>query len=81
MLAGIIAQLLPARRLGFVQPTNGGIPILFQAISVEGVPFADLCERQAVTYTLERDPKGRGPRAIRIRPIDCPPPPEAVPAL
>ena len=73
MLSGIITQLLPARRLGFVRAREGGIPLLFNALSVEGVYFQDLSEGQEVTYTLERDPLGRGARATHVRPITSPP--------
>jgi cold shock CspA family protein len=73
MLSGVITQLLPAQRLGFVRPTAGGIPLLFRALTVEGVRFEELLEGQAVTYVLERDPLGRGARAVRVRPVDCPP--------
>jgi len=70
--AGIITQLVPARRLGFVQPAVGGISLLFNELAVEGVSFDDLHEGQAVTYTLERDRQGRGARAIHVRPSDSP---------
>jgi cold shock CspA family protein len=73
MLDGIITQLIPARRMGFVRPTGGGVPLLFGALAVEGVHFAELVEGQVVTYTLEKDRLGRGPRATHVRPIDCPP--------
>lgn len=74
MLSGTVTQLLRPKRLGFVQPAGGGIPLLFRALAVEGVLFDDLAEGQAVTYTLERDLQGRGARAMHVRPIDCPPP-------
>jgi cold shock CspA family protein len=70
MTPGIITQLLPARRLGFVRPAVGGIPLLFNAAAVEEVSFEDLREGQAVTYSLERDRLGRGARAIHVRPTD-----------
>ena len=73
MLSGTVTQLLRPKRLGFLQPTAGGIPLLFRALAVEGVYFDDLAEGQAVTYTLERDLQGRGARAMHVRPVDCPP--------
>jgi len=73
MLNGTVTQLLQGKRLGFVQPARGGIPLLFQALAVEGVHFEDLTEGQAVTYTMERDLQGRGARAIHVRPVACPP--------
>ena len=73
MTPGIITQLLPARRLGFVRPAGGGIPLLFNAAAVDEVSFDDLREGQAVTYSLERDRLGRGARAIHIRPTDAAP--------
>src|SRR5215210_3303436 len=71
MTPGIITQLLPARRLGFLRPTLGGIPLLFNAAAVEEGSFDDLREGQAVTYALERDRLGRGARAIHVRPADA----------
>jgi cold shock CspA family protein len=70
---GIITQLLPARRLGFVRPAVGGIPLLFNAAAVDEVSFDELREGQAVTYALERDRLGRGARAIHVRPTDASP--------
>jgi cold shock CspA family protein len=72
MTSGIITQLLLPRRLGFVRPAVGGIPLLFNESAVEGVSFDDLAEGQAVTYALERDRLGRGARAIHVRPTDSP---------
>jgi cold shock CspA family protein len=74
MLSGTISELIPARRLGFVRPALGGIPLLFRAVAVEGAYFDDLTEGQSVTYTLERDFAGRGARAIHVRPVTSPPP-------
>ncbi len=73
MLTGTIAQLLRPKRLGFVLPVGGGIPLLFRALMVEGVAYDDLAEGQAVTYAMERDLQGRGARAIHVRPVDCAP--------
>jgi CspA family cold shock protein len=73
MTPGIITQLLPARRLGFVQPAGGGIPLLFNAAAVDVVSFDELREGQRVTYSLERDRLGRGARAIHVRPADASP--------
>jgi cold shock CspA family protein len=70
MQRGTVTQLLPGQRLGFVQPTGSGIPVLFRAIAVEGVNYDDLTVGQAVTYTLERDLLGRGARALHVRPAD-----------
>jgi cold shock CspA family protein len=70
MLSGTVTQLLQGKRLGFVRPVGGGIPLLFRALAVEGVLFDDLSEGQAVTYTMERDLQGRGARAIHVRPVE-----------
>lgn len=70
MLSGVITRLLSTERLGYVRPSLGGVPLLFRALAVEGVLFNQLTEGQSVTYTLERDPQGRGPRAVRVRPVD-----------
>lgn len=68
MLPGIITDLMPAKRLGYVQPTAGGVPLLFNALAVEGAWFTELTLGQLVTYSLERDPLGRGARAVKVRP-------------
>lgn len=72
MLSGIITRLLPTQGLGYVRPVAGGVAILFRALAVEGDAFAELTEGQAVTYSLERDLLGRGPRATQVRPVPCP---------
>ncbi|HZR97734.1 MAG TPA: cold shock domain-containing protein [Chloroflexota bacterium] len=77
MLSGTVTQLLPGKRLGFVRPAVGGIPVLFRALAVEGIRFDELTEGQAVTYTLERDLQGRGARAIHVRPVEGPAAPAA----
>ena len=65
MPAGIITQLVPARRLGFVRPAVGGIPLLFNELAVEGVSFDDLHEGQAVTFDRGQGPKG--PRGENVK--------------
>jgi cold shock CspA family protein len=74
VLNGTVTQLLREQRLGFLQPSLGGISLLFRAVAVEGAYFDDLSEGQAVTYTLERDMQGRGARAVRVRPLTASPP-------
>jgi cold shock CspA family protein len=73
MLSGTITQLVADRRFGYVRPTTGGVPLLFMAVAVEAVLFDELVEGQAVTYTLVRDPLGRGPRATHVRPVAAAP--------
>ena len=83
MLSGTITRLITDRRLGFLRPSVGGVSLLFRAITVEGVRFDELVAGQAVTYTLERDRQGRGPRAVHVRPVSpslaAPPPARAEP--
>jgi cold shock CspA family protein len=80
VLNGTVTQLLREQRLGFLQPSLGGISLLFRAVAVEGAYFDDLSEGQAVTYTLERDMQGRGARAVRVRPLSSQPPATAADA-
>jgi CspA family cold shock protein len=63
---GTIKRLIADKGYGFIL-TESGSDLFFHMSNVEGTSFESLQERQRVTYTEGRGPKG--PRAESVRPI------------
>ncbi|MGH2353488.1 MAG: cold-shock protein [Chloroflexota bacterium] len=70
MQSGSIVRLVPQRGFGFIR-TADGQEVFFHATGVVGnTPFDYLQEGQAVTFDVEQDTRGRGERAVNVRPAD-----------
>jgi CspA family cold shock protein len=67
MASGTIVRLVRDRGFGFIHTENGQ-EIFFHATGVEGTPYDNLQEGQQVTFEKEQDTRGRGERAVRVRP-------------
>ena len=68
MASGTIVRLVRDRGFGFIR-TDDGQEVFFHATGVEGTtPFDNLSEGQMVTFDKEQDTRGRGERAVRVRP-------------
>ncbi len=69
MATGSIVRLVRDRGFGFIRAENGS-EIFFHATGVTGgTPYDNLQEGQTVTYDQERDTRGRGERAVNVRPV------------
>ncbi len=73
MAEGVIKKLVVDRGFGFIQ--TSGIrksDVFFHFSAVEGARFEDLHEGQSVEYELSSDApnpgRGKGPRAVSVRP-------------
>ena len=67
-MTGTIVRILPQRGFGFIQEQDGK-ELFFHASGVAGAaPFDSLREGQAVAYDKTRDDRGRGERAVNVRP-------------
>lgn len=72
MPTGSIVRLVRDRGFGFIR-TERGDEVFFHATGVTGgLPFDNLAEGQTVTYEIEQDTRGRGQRAVNVRPADLP---------
>ena len=68
MPTGTIVRLVRDRGFGFIRAENGQ-EIFFHATGVTGsTPYDNLQEGQQVSYTAERDTRGRGERAVNVTP-------------
>ncbi len=67
MATGTIKKLVRDRGFGFVQDDKGQ-DIFFHRTGVEETNFEALSEGESVQFDVERDPRGRGDRAIHVRP-------------
>jgi CspA family cold shock protein len=65
MPAGVIKKLVEDRGFGFIRGEDG-VDIFFHHSSVKGQPFEELALGQNVEYTVERDDRGKGPRAASV---------------
>lgn len=51
---------------GFIKPDDGGRDIFVHITAVERAGLASLSEGQRVTYEIEPDKKGKGPKAVDL---------------
>jgi CspA family cold shock protein len=54
------------RGYGFIKPDDGGRDIFVHITAVERAGLASLAEGQRVTYEIEPDKKGKGPKAVDL---------------
>jgi cold shock protein len=52
---------------GFIKPDDGGRDIFVHISAVEGAGLQSLNEGQRVTYEIEADKKGKGPKAVNLQ--------------
>jgi CspA family cold shock protein len=62
---GTIARMTD-RGFGFITPTQGGTDVFFHSSALQGVTFDALQRGDRVEYEVERDPRGRGDRAVNV---------------
>jgi CspA family cold shock protein len=67
-MTGSIVRLIRDRGFGFIRDDRGQ-EVFFHSTGVTGpVPFDNLTEGQQVTFDKERDTRGRGERAVNVKP-------------
>jgi CspA family cold shock protein len=52
---------------GFIKPDDGGRDIFVHVTAVEQAGLQSLNEGQRITYEIEPDKKGKGPKAVDLR--------------
>jgi CspA family cold shock protein len=52
---------------GFIKPDDGGRDIFVHITAVERAGLQSLNEGQRVTYEIEPDKKGKGPKAVDLQ--------------
>jgi cold shock protein len=67
-MRGSIVRVVRDRGFGLVRDERGR-EVFFRATGVTGgAAFDNLVEGQEVTFDKEQDPRGRGERAVNVRP-------------
>jgi len=54
------------RGYGFIKPDNGGADVFVHITAVERAGWNGLTEGQRITFDVEPDKKGKGPKAINL---------------
>ena len=52
---------------GFIKPNDGGRDIFVHITAVEQAGLASLNEGQKITFEIEPDKKGKGPKAVNLQ--------------
>lgn len=64
---GSVKFFNPDKGYGFIKPDNGGPDIFVHITAVEGAGLTSLNEGQKVSFEIEADKKGKGPKAIDLK--------------
>ena len=54
------------RGYGFIKPDDGGSDVFVHITAVERAGLMDLTEGQRITFDVEPDKKGKGPKAVNL---------------
>ena len=52
---------------GFIKPDDGGTDIFVHITAVERANLASLNEGQRISFDVEPDKKGKGPKAVELK--------------
>jgi CspA family cold shock protein len=52
---------------GFIKPDDGGRDIFVHVTAVERAGLRTLTEGQRITFDIEPDKKGKGPKAVELK--------------
>ena len=64
-------QILQHRKgFGFIKPDNGGADIFVHISAVQASGLSGLVENQKVSYDMEPDKRGKGPKAVNLQADD-----------
>lgn len=53
---------------GFITPDSGGGDVFVHISAVERSGMSSLSDNQKVSFDTEPDPRGKGPKAVNIKP-------------
>jgi CspA family cold shock protein len=63
---GIVKFFNSERGYGFVKPDDGGRDVFVHITAVESAGLKSLNEGQRLTFEIEPDKKGKGPKAVNL---------------
>ena len=65
-MAGTVKFFNAARGYGFIQPSDGGRDVFVHVTAVERAGLTALNEGQQLSFDVEPDKKGKGPKAVNL---------------
>jgi cold shock protein len=65
-MTGIVKFFNGERGYGFIKPDDGGRDVFVHITAVERAGLKDLAEGQRITFEVEPDKKGKGPKAVNL---------------
>jgi CspA family cold shock protein len=65
-MTGTIKFFNAERGYGFIKPDDGGRDVFVHITAVERAGLKDLTEGQRITFEVEPDKKGKGPKAVNL---------------
>ena len=64
---GVVKFFNGEKGYGFIKPDGGGSDIFVHITALEQAGLRSLAEGQQVTYEIEPDKKGKGPKAVNLQ--------------
>jgi cold shock protein len=65
-MVGIVKFFNSERGYGFIKPDDGGRDVFVHITAVERAGLKSLNEGQRITFDIEPDKKGKGPKAVNL---------------
>jgi CspA family cold shock protein len=65
-MAGIVKFFNAERGYGFIKPDEGGRDVFVHVTAVERAGLKSLTEGQRISFDVEPDKKGKGPKAVNL---------------
>ena len=66
MATGTVKWFNTTKGFGFIVPQDGGKDVFVHITAVERAGLKDLMEGQRITFEVEPDKKGKGPKAVNL---------------
>ncbi|MEY3552126.1 MAG: hypothetical protein RL735_474 [Pseudomonadota bacterium] len=64
---GIVKFFNAEKGYGFIKPDDGGPDIFVHVTAVEHAGLRSLAEGQRISFEIEPDKKGKGPKAVALQ--------------
>ena len=65
-MTGTVKFFNGERGYGFIKPDDGGRDVFVHITAVERAGLKELAEGQRITFEVEPDKKGKGPKAVNL---------------
>jgi CspA family cold shock protein len=65
-MAGVVKFFNAERGYGFIKPDDGGRDVFVHITAVERAGLKSLNEGQRISFDVEPDKKGKGPKAVNL---------------